>query len=258
MSLFDDIKISDLPTKVENNKILKAIIGITFTTEKQAEILAFSLYNTIQNEFKTPESTQFARIPFEIRSQDHNFKNKILYSIVSKDNKYRIEIGDDIFNLSIDNFSYETWQELKDRFQSIYKDFQNEITKIRSFWIRYINIFDEPLSNAENFNFDFKLRKESLLSYPMNSSFEIKMDDRVTQITVVNQAKYFYTDKSGNRINKDNALAIDISLFYNKETPKTEIEEPLENSHKIIKKIFFGLCTEKFIKNALIPIKERK
>lgn len=260
MSLFDDIKVSDLPSKIESNNILDAVIEIRFIAEQQTEMLVWPLYEAIKDNYNIPQITPFGRIPEEVRRENPNFREQILYKISHKDYTYSIGIGDGIFRMELGNFKYRSWQKFVDEFKSINDIVQKNIKEISRVGVRYVNVFDAPDSKIENFTLDYKLRNESLFNYSIQSIFEFPIDERIARVSVLNRVKYKYMDESGKeqlRGNKE-TIIIDIDVIYGNNVEKNNIMEAIEYSHTSVKKIFFGMCTDKFIKNTLRPQKEKK
>ena len=99
------------------------------------------------------------------------------------------------------------------------------------------------------------MRKENLFDYPLQTVFEFKINERIARVNIVNQAKYFYIE-DGNRINKDDALALDIDVIYVQDVNKNNICDVLTVSQIAVKKIFFGMCKDRFIKHVLKPIED--
>ncbi len=257
MSLFDDVRVSDLPSKIEYNSILNAIIEVRFTSDRPAELIVWPLYEALKEKFNIPQITPYGQVPREVRASNPDFAGQILYTIPSKDFTYTIGIGDGIFRMELGNFKYNTWKEFIEGFDHIHNIIQQNITGITRVGVRYVNIFNTPASDVENFTFDFKVKNKSLLDYAMQSVFEFPIDERKARVSVVNRVKYKYFDDDGNsQSGGDDALAIDIDVVYNKNIDKNNIIDIINYSHLSVKKIFFGMCTEKFKNQVLKPQKE--
>ena len=104
---------------------------------------------------------------------------------------------------------------------------------------------------------EFKLRNKNLFNYPMQCVFEFPIDERNARISVVNNVKYKYLCDDKTECAGENATAIDIDVIYSKNTNKTDIIEVINRSHIAVKKIFFGMCADKFKKQVLKPQKEK-
>ena len=178
-----------------------------------------------------------------------------MYNIESKDDFYTIGIGDGVFNLNLSNFKYDSWENFLDVFREIFDVLKNNEIHIKRVGVRYINVFPCELINNDSFSFNFIMRKENLFDYPLQTVFEFKINERIARVNIVNQAKYFYIE-DGNRINKDDALALDIDVIYVQDVNKNNICDVLTVSQIAVKKIFFGMCKDRFIKHVLKPIED--
>lgn len=257
MSLFDDVRVSDLPSKIESNNILNAIIEVRFTSDRPAELIVWPLYEALKENFNIPQITPYGQVPREVRANNSGFAGQILYTISSKNSTYKIGIGDGIFSIDLGNFKYKTWNEFIEKFANIYNIIQENISKITRVGVRYINIFNAPNSNVENFTFDFKLRNDDLFKYSIQSISELPIDERIARVSIANHVKYNCLDDNGNtQISGDDALVIDIDVIYSKDIDKNNIIDIINYSHISVKKVFFGMCTEKFKKQVLKPQKE--
>lgn len=254
MSLFD-VKVSDLPSKIEYKCLLNAIIEVQYTSDIKAEIITWALYEKIKENYRIPKTTSFGRIPQEVRSTNPELRSQVLYNIESNDAVYTIGIGDGIFSLSLSNFRYDSWESFLNVFKEVFGILKDGEIQVKRISVRYINVFAGELVNNENFTFDFVIGKNNLFDYPLQTVFEFKIDDRIARVNIVNQAKYFYME-NGTRIDKDNALALDIDVIYVQDVNKNNICDVLIISQLAVKKIFFGMCKEKFIKNVLKPRKD--
>lgn len=254
MGLFDDIKVSDLPDKIEHKNILNAVIEVQYVSDIKAEIVTWALYEKIKENYNIPKVTSFGKIPQEIRTGNPELRNQVLYNIESNDGIYTIGIGDGVFSLSLSNFKYDSWEGFLNVFNEVFDILKDGEIHVKRVDVRYINVFAGDLVNNENFTFDFVVRKNNLLAYPLQTVFEFKIDNRIARVNIVNQAKYFYME-DGIQINKDNALALDIDVIYVQDVNKNNICDVLIISQLAVKKIFFGMCKEKFIKNVLKPKK---
>jgi uncharacterized protein (TIGR04255 family) len=256
MSLFD-VKVSDLPSKIEYKCLLNAIIEVRFSSTKPAEMIVWPLYEALKDQFKVPEITSIGRVPREVRN-NLDLKEQILYTMTSNDRLYTVGVGDGIFQMNLGNFNYSTWDNFVKQFQIVNDIIQKDINKVTRVGVRYINIFNAPDSNVKNFTFDCKLKNKSLFDYSLQSVFEAPIDERIARISIVNHVKYKYYDGNGvPQIGGDNALALDIDVVYNRDLNNDNILDVINYSHLSVKKIFFSMCTEKFKKNVLKPQKEK-
>ena len=255
MSLFDDIKVSGLPSKIEYQCLLNAIIEIQYISDIKAEIITWALYEKFKEDYNIPKVTSFGSIPQEVRQGNPELRSQILYNIESKDDFYTIGIGDGVFNLNLSNFKYDSWENFLDVFREIFDVLKNNEIHIKRVGVRYINVFPCELINNDSFSFNFIMRKENLFDYPLQTVFEFKINERISRVNIVNQAKYFYIE-DGNRINKDDALALDFDVIYVQDVNKNNICDVLTVSQIAVKKIFFGMCKDRFIKHVLKPIED--
>lgn len=257
MSLFDDVDVSKLPTKIEMNVLLNATIEIRFDPDIYAEMIVWPLYEKIKNDYEKPQMFPVAQIPREIRKQNPNpnFKSVLLYAISGKDNNISIGCGDGILNITLLNFSYNTWDKLFEQFNSIYEMLVDTIQGITRVGVRYINVIDSKYVSPDNFTFDFVVRDGNLLNMPLRSVFELDIDEKNAKVSISNKAKYQYLE-NGEHKTKEDALVIDIDVIAEKNIRNDELKQATKDCHTTLKKIFFGLCSEKFINDDLRPIRE--
>ena len=177
MSLFDDVDVSKLPTKIEKNVLLNATIEVRFDSDIYAEMIVWPLYEKIKDDYEKPQMFPVAQIPREVRKQNPNLDNVVLYAINKEDNTVSIGCGDGVLNITLLNFSYETWDELYGQFKSIFEKLEDTILNINRVSVRYINVIDKEYVYPDNFTFNFIVRDETLLNMPLMSVFEMISPD---------------------------------------------------------------------------------
>lgn len=254
MSLFDDVDISKLPSKIDMNVLLNATIEVRFDSDIYAEMIVWPLYEKIKDRYAKPQMFPVAQIPQDVRKQNPNFKSVLLYAINSKDNNISIGCGDGVLNITLLNFSYDTWDKLFEQFKTIYELLEDNIPVIKRVGVRYINVIDKEYVNPDNFTFKFTVRDETLLNTPLVSIFEFDIDGKKAKVNISNKARYQYFE-DGEEKNKNDVLIIDIDVIDEKDIQNSELGQATKDCHTSLKKIFFGLCSEKFINDDLHPVR---
>jgi len=252
MNLFDDVDISELPSKIEMNVLLNATIEVRFDSNIYAEMIVWPLYEKIKKEYEKPQMFPVAQIPQDVRKQNPNFNSVLLYAINGKNN-ISIGCGDGILNITLLNFSYDTWDKLFEQFKIIYGLLEDTIPNIKRVGVRYINVINKEYVNPDNFTFNFIVRDKTLLNMPLMSVFEFDIDEKKAKVNISNKVQYKYLEK-GEQKTQDNALVIDIDVIDEKDISNRELGEATKDCHTSLKKIFFGLCSQKFINDELHPI----
>lgn len=254
MSLFDDVDVSKLPTKIEKNVLLNATIEVRFDSDIYAEMIVWPLYEKIKDDYEKPQMFPVAQIPREVRKQNPNLDNVVLYAINKEDNTVSIGCGDGVLNITLLNFSYETWDELYGQFKSIFEKLEDTILNINRVSVRYINVIDKEYVYPDNFTFNFIVRDETLLNMPLMSVFEFDIDGKRAKVNISNKAQYKCLE-SGEQKTRNDVLIIDIDVIDKKDILNGELGKATKDCHTSLKKIFFGLCSEKFINDDLRPVR---
>lgn len=248
MSFFDEIDISKLPSKIKNNNLLGAIIEIRFDEISSAEEIVWSLFSEIKDSFSSPIKQPIAEMPREIRARDESLKKCILYTIDSNDKIYRIGCGDGIITLEISSFKYTTWNDFYLKFSDIFDKVCGFIKQIERVGVRYINVFNN--SNYNDFKIDLNIDDKSLEEDALQLVFNCNVNDRVVKINFLNKAQYYVGEETYN-----DAIILDIDAIYVKKIDKKEIKGIINGNHSVVKKVFFGMCKEDFIRGVLKPCK---
>ena len=262
MNIYEDIDLTKFPQKLYSKNILNAIIEIRFDTDIPQEILAAtvisSLYSSenIQKKYDKPIATNFNNIPPIIRRSDPNLKNAILYSLDSKDSKFRIGCGDKFISLSNLNFAYETWNvfiaEFKTIFEILKSSNHNLLKSITQLGIRYINVFDENIFN--NLNIKLEILNENICDNDLRFSVQSKVKNRNIIIQISNNINYKFlnVDTTPKQVKEMKGSAFDIDVILtdkNKLNIDTMFE--IEESHNVLKTVFFGTLKQAFIDELL-------
>lgn len=124
-----------------SNPIVEAVLDVLFESEIPA-IGLVGLLLTADLKYKTIKELPTLQLPEIIRKNDPNLKYQALYEVRSKENRYRILIGDCTFGIAICS-SYNCWKDFKEEFKEVFdKVFFKMKPSIKRIALRYVDIID--------------------------------------------------------------------------------------------------------------------
>uniref|UniRef100_UPI0040251570 TIGR04255 family protein n=1 Tax=Candidatus Scatocola faecigallinarum TaxID=2840916 RepID=UPI0040251570 len=255
MSFFDNDDVSNLPKKVRNPRVLAAVIEIRFDSRINAEKVAWPLAEKLKQHYNEPSMLPSASIPREIRQKDRRLQNIPLYVMEHKETALGICVGDGMLSLTIRDFKYDTKDNFIKNFMYLYDNVKGMISNIRQLNIRYINMVDKADISPDSFNFKFEINNKTVLNVPWQSTCEFDIDSKKAKVVISNNIKYVYKDKTGSKKNETEALVLDIDVVKKIDNFEDDkIEGIIRDAQLTAKKIFFGLCSKKYIENVLVPV----
>lgn len=255
MSFFDNVDLSSLPKKVRNSRVLAAVIEIRFASGINAEKVVWPLAEKLKQLYNEPQMLPSASIPREMRQKDKKLQNIPLYIMEHRETALAICVGDGTLGLTIRDFKYDSKDSFIKNFMYLYDNVKGMISNIHQLNIRYINMVDKADINPENFNFKFEINNKTVLNVPWQSTCEFEIDSKKAKVVISNNIKYVYKDKTGSKKNETEALVLDIDVVKKMDNFEDgKIENIIRDAQLTAKKIFFGLCSKKYIENVLVPV----
>lgn len=255
MSL-DNSKI--LPHMINCKCVYQAIIELQYQSTMPVELLAVKLADSLGDEYNLPYKTPAQDVPQIVRQNTPGLEKAICYNIKSIHDIFNIGIGQGIISLQIINFSYGTWDVFIQEFKKIYEKINSYIDKNERIGVRYINVFNNNV--LTNLNIDLNVYDESILKQPLILTWQNEDDKHTIKTSLINKATINYNNLQTGElkvINDASIIDIDcISMKLNNQS--TDLLEAITENHNIVKRRFFGLFSENYIKEVLIPIEEGK
>jgi len=235
-----------LPKIISPCPIIEAITEIRFSSTLPSDAIFGILYAKVLNDFKKPERQPVMQIPEQIRNQDPNLMYQTHYSLISKDELLRFNIGPRAFVISNVN-KYIGWEKyfyfIKNLFDKINDSQVVEFPERIGF--RYINFFKDILV-LDKINLIIELCQDDILN------------NHVELVTTKDDEKFKRVLKIGNNITMKlankyyNGSFIDIDYIYSfkelKKTPIKRMLEIIEEAHEKEKITFFTLLKEEFLR----------
>lgn len=252
---FFDVDIETLPKKIEKNVLLEAVIEIRYDTESPVEFFIGKIYAASKNTYKRHQSTGAAHLPQALKDQNPDLKYATAYFFEGVDTPYRVNVGENTLSLSAPNFKYKKWENFYDEFLRLYNIIKDDIIAQR-ISVRYVNVFEDDI--FQNIKVDFKVDNQNIPKNLINLGCEFEKNERVVRMLIANKAQYSFIDDAGVQQSRKDAFVIDIDVLYQKESiVKENIEDIVNENHKVVKSVFFGLFKDDFIANKLKPIEEK-
>jgi len=251
---FFNIDVETLPKQIEKNVLLEATIEIRYDTDSPVEFLIGKIYAASKNTYKRHQSTGAAHLPQALKDQNPDLKYVAVYFFEGVEVPYKINIGENTLSLSISNFKYKKWNDFYNEFLKIYNIIKDEISPQR-IGVRYVNVFENDI--FQNIKVDFKVDNQDIPGNLITLGCEFEKNERVVRMLVANKAQYSFIDNIGIQQVRKDAFVIDIDVLYQRENVTREnIQNIVDENHKIIKSVFFGLFDNDFITNQLKPTEE--
>ena len=245
-----------LPHMLKYKCVYQAIIELQYKSTMPVELLAVKLSDSLSSEYNVPYRTPVQDVPQIVRQNTPGLEKAICYYIKSKHDIFNIGIGQGIISLQIINFSYRTWNVFINEFKKIYEKINSYINTSERIGVRYINVFDSNV--LTNLNIDLNVYKESILKQPLVLTWQNEENKHIIKTSLINKAVINYNDlQTGEPKVISDASIVDIDcIFSDLNGQSINLLDAINENHNIVKRHFFGLFSEDYIKNVLIPVEE--
>ncbi|MFA7577618.1 MAG: TIGR04255 family protein [Candidatus Muiribacteriota bacterium] len=236
-NIYDLLKNTEMPEKIENNPIKDAVVEIKFESVENIPYQAVygMIFNEFRHDYPLNEELPITRVPEHIRMKDPGMIFQPYH--VMKNDKYKLKIGPRVILIGI-NGKYRGWNEFKpaiiDFIEKVLK--YNFIKKITRIGTRYINLFESQ--PEEVFKMEMLLNKETIQTEDFYHRFVFKNAENnvKTNIQLVKNAKMpQLTSKQGPVLDIDSYADGDINMELK------SIEDIIEKIHHNTKLFYFGL-----------------
>lgn len=226
------------PRKITPSPLVSSTIEIRFKTEKESNSIFKSFFVILSDKLTSIENTP---LPKEVRLKNPEFKYYPEH-IFSNDD-YSLSFNENF--IGFENISeYQLWDNYSNNFQQVLKSIlsTNVIDEIERIGVRYQSQFDhEKIEDIIKVLPSMKIDEfdENFLSYVSiieTEGFEIllRLKRDITKSILDNSEE------------KGHLIDIDVSIERN--VDQSEIFPNIQLAHNILKKTFFGLLKDDFIK----------
>ncbi len=228
-----------LPKKLRKTPIHTVSFELRFQSDIPRDAIFGVFFNLVRDKFSDFSNLPIMELPDTVRQNDPSLKYQPYYRLSTKE--YILQIGPNV--ILVHPVSYISWLSLFEEVKYLLKkiwDIQ-AVTKIDRVGLRYVNIF--PASDISS---KIKLEIQFLGEnhYSQNLHFRTMISKGIfnTIVLIANNASFILEDKALS------GSLIDIDTFF--EQSQLDIDSLLESvdeSHKLIKTMFFSILHDKFI-----------
>ncbi|QZT38689.1 TIGR04255 family protein [Halosquirtibacter xylanolyticus] len=225
---------------IEKCPIVQVFIDIRFELidNKTANEVVGKLMPVISSTYNQFEALPINNIPENVRRKDPNLQYKPLFKLFN--NNSSVQIGSDIIILDIIG-SYKGWDDLKSRFDLIYKEITPMIKTNTRIGMRYVNLIEHRSVEYNIFD-DLSLQIST-------KDFEIDLSNSFYRNTFLYEG--FNCNLSlANKVNFEsknlskNGSLIDIDIFNQSDIEPSKVSTLLNQMHEVEKKLFYKLITD--------------
>lgn len=232
------------PVSLESCPIVEATVQLSCSFNVPKETIMGILYNTINSENKLHlrgiKALPVTNIPEQIRMVDPNLRNKPTHQILC--NEGSIMIGSNEIYLGA-ILPYKSWKDFKEFVDYVLDSTKrsNILKTYSAASIRYLNFFQ--LNVFDKINLNIKLNDKTI-NY--NSTFVKSEIPSRTFIDIFQISNGVHIENKELNLNTNGSL-IDL-VIVSKSVSIENVKNMIESLHDEVKKMFFDLLKEEFIK----------
>jgi len=227
------------PKKITPNPLVSSTVEIRFKTDKDSSVVFKSFYESLTEIFPKVETTSF---PKDLRAKNPELRYYPDY-ILSNEN-YSLSFNE--YFLGFENITeYQLWEnyskELRQIIELIFKT--NVIQEIERIGVRFQSAFNvEDFSSIINSKPSIEIRDfdENFLSYTTQMKYN--------EFDMLLRLKKDVTESGFNNSEQQGHI-IDIDVFISDDVDKTQVFSKVDLAHTLLKKLFFDLLKEDFVKS---------
>jgi uncharacterized protein (TIGR04255 family) len=232
-----------IPTKISPSPIVEAVVDVRFDPTPPPDAVFGLIYSKLPEKYRHVEKLPVLQVPDEIRQSDPNLVFQPYYRM--KHDSFILQVGPRIFSLSTQG--YPGWSAFSTEITSILSRiveiaFFKEILRVG---LRYINFFEENV-------FKFSRLSLTMVDKPLVDGnilvrTEFPDGEFLTRLHVANQANLVIggAARSGSVIDLD---TFTVNPFLEKR-PSECLKLMLDSEHSILKRSFFDLLQEDFLRS---------
>lgn len=220
----------------------ESTVELRFTSDIPSEAILGFVFQKLQNKYSTPKSLPIMQLPQDVRERDPNLRFAPFY--IMENESFQINIGPRVLAI-INRTPYVGWEKYYSEIRSILSELANIglFKTITRLGVRYINFFDATFDMLSLDN--IKLVVKSPFDNFSNTSYTtlVNVDDFTSMLKLQADSTIIMQN------HQYQGTVIDIDTFKNFQDTVFDIENVLElfnRAHRIEKKVFFSLLTEKF------------
>ncbi|MBS7254563.1 TIGR04255 family protein [Flavobacterium branchiicola] len=226
------------PTKITPNPLVSSTIEIRFKSEVEHDSIFKLFYGKLSDTLPKLENTNFPR---KIRLKNSELKYYPDHILSNTD--YSVSFNENF--ISFENITeYQLWKSYKNSFKNILELILESkvIDTIERIGIRYQSRFDNE-NFAEILKETPSMKIEDLKENFIMYTTKISTDD----FDLLVQLKKDITEKTFNSDEPKGHL-IDIDVFKSNNVAHVDICNYIDSAHTLLKRTFFGLLKDDFIK----------
>lgn len=233
----------ELPKRLGNPPVKEAVIEIRFESEIPEEAVFGIVWSRLNKLFDNTEECPILQIPKNLRDADPNLKFVPQYKFTCENSTCQLNPR----AVGISMNKYSDWSDFYNEAMKVVEAVHDVLfKKIIRMGVRYINLFDFDIFSSDKLLLNVKIGAHEDCSENIITRAVFCQDDIKTTVICQNNANVLLKDKP-----KFTGSILDIDSFFETEFfPENhkKIGEKLISIHKVLKKEFFTILSEDYIK----------
>ena len=234
-----------IPTKLSEDLILEAVLGVRFLTKLPAEVVYGHVYQAVAAVFPdvVVENLPILQIPEDIRKADINLRYQPYWRLAV--GNYDVWVGHRVINLSVRK-PYVGWVAWRGFMMKLLPDFQELLHGIEQISLRYINFTEQNLCDVTNLNVEIGLK--GISCQPMVLQTESSEGDLTKALRLTNNA---VVNIQGELTRNGSLIDVEIgkNVQFSKDFFKNQFGKILEELHDAEKESFFEILQTDFLES---------
>jgi uncharacterized protein (TIGR04255 family) len=235
-----------LPKQLRKAPIIEAVAEMRFGSSNgnlASTVLPGLLFNDLKGKYPSIQAHPSAQIPAELREQNPELRYLPTTAMVGTNSS--INISGRVLAVSFSK-PYPGWDVFKAAILDVWHVARNSgvLGEIERLSIKYVNLIEAPMDSNQLDLTTIKvtLDDHSVTNEPTSIRSELREDRYLKVVNVVTHAQMLTADASS-------GLIVDIDIICNGPFANSwgEVEDLLEDAHRIEKSVFFGLLKESTI-----------